>query len=336
MESSARTSAGIFAGVAVASCLVLVAGSAWAALVRGGGNRSTDCIAVFDAPGANKPAPPKVARNVDCTDGDPSCDADGARNGICVFDLQVCLNSDGFVAECTPEEVDSVTVEHAEDNGDPKFDPDFQAIQLRLNLLEMPNNQNLNDCTVVSSITVALKGPNSSNKMRAGRKRLKVSADGRASGRNKIDRDRLRLKCRPEGDRIYLPVDLFDSTFDRITQQVFAPSCALSACHDDQSNAGGMNLLPINAFAQIVGVVPMNLAAAGDGLFRIDAVGDFNNSLLYRKITGNLPAGYGGRMPLGMPSLDPNLIELIRLWIVGDAVTGPAPQTGWVTGTTGQ
>lgn len=322
--------------LAAAGASLLIAATASAALVRGGGSKSTDCMSVFDAPGANKPAPPKLPRHVDCTDGDPSCDADGARNGSCVFDLQICLNSDAFTADCTPERVDSVVVEHAEDNGDPKFDPDLQAVQLRVNLLEMPDNQNLNDCTVVSSIAVPLRGPNKANKMRAGRKRLKLSADGRASGRDKTDRDRMRFKCRPEGDRVYLPIDLFDSTFDRITKQVFAPSCALSACHDDQSNAGGMNLLPINAFAQIVGVVPMNLAAANDGLFRVDASGDFNNSFLYRKITGNLLGGYGGQMPLNMPSLDPNLIELIRLWIVGDAVTGPAPQTGWVTGTTGQ
>ena len=38
-------------------------------------------------------------------------------------------------------------------------------------------------------------------------------------------------------------------------------------------------------------------------------------------------------MPLDEDPLDPELVELIRLWIEGDGVLGPAPETGWVEGT---
>jgi hypothetical protein len=38
-------------------------------------------------------------------------------------------------------------------------------------------------------------------------------------------------------------------------------------------------------------------------------------------------------MPLGKPTIPADLEEIIRLWIIGDGITGPAPQAGWVIGT---
>jgi hypothetical protein len=38
-------------------------------------------------------------------------------------------------------------------------------------------------------------------------------------------------------------------------------------------------------------------------------------------------------MPLLGPDVSSQLQEIIRLWIAGDGITGPAPETGWVTGT---
>src|SRR3989442_1185164 len=98
--------------------------------VSGGGLRTADCVSVFDAPGANTPAPPRTPRNVDCVDGDPSCDTDGQRNAQCVFNIRLCINSTA-VTGCTPDRTDSVTVAHALDNGDQRFDTDFQALQQR-------------------------------------------------------------------------------------------------------------------------------------------------------------------------------------------------------------
>lgn len=301
-----------------------------AGVVAGGGSARTDCLAVFDA-AANVPAPPKVPRHVDCVDGDPLCDSDAVRNGRCVFDLRVCVNSTD-VAGCSPSEADAVDIAHAVDDGDRRFDPDFQALQQRVDLLGFPDNDALDACTLASSLTVVLKGPSASGRMRANKKKLQMSAFGFASGNIVEDRDRMKLTCRPEGDAIYEPSDLYEGTFDRIRQQVFAQSCALSGCHDSESHQGNMVLLPNAAFSQLVGVTPDNPAAAADGLERISP-GDPDLSFLYRKITGDLEPGYGVRMPQGGPALPGELTELIRLWIIGDAMTGPAPETGWVTGT---
>src|SRR5882762_4330793 len=83
-----------------------------AVVVPGGGGKSSDCVAVSDIPAANSPAPPRTPKNVDCTDGDPSCDGDGARNARCSFDLRVCVNSTA-VTGCTPVRADSLSIDHA-------------------------------------------------------------------------------------------------------------------------------------------------------------------------------------------------------------------------------
>ncbi|RMD85615.1 MAG: hypothetical protein D6815_01500, partial [Candidatus Dadabacteria bacterium] len=237
------------AALFVAACLT--AGSAalsHATIVAGGGSKTADCIAVFDATGANKPAPPKMPRRVDCTDGDPACDMDAVRNGSCTFDLRVCVNSTAL-AGCVPDLADSVTVDHAVDNGDRRFDPEFQALQQRVDLLGFPGNDLLDACTIPSTVTVRLKGPRPSSKMGTNRKRVRLLATGTAGGKTHKDRDRIKFICRPEGDRIYLPRDLYSGTFDRIAQQIFAPRCALSGCHDSETASASLILLPNAAYS---------------------------------------------------------------------------------------
>ena len=90
--------------------------------------------------------------------------------------------------------------------------------------------------------------------------------------------------------------------------------------------------MPNAAYSQLVGVVPTNTVAAIDGLLRVTA-GDPDASFLYLKVTHDLAAGYGLGMPLGKGMIDGELQEIIRLWILGDGVLGPAPQLGWVEGT---
>jgi len=302
-----------------------------AAVVLGGGSKTSDCMSTFVASGANKPALPKAPKHVDCDDGDPSCDLDATRNGECVFDIQVCVNASGHVG-CVPDTTDSVVVEHAIDNGDSKFDADWQALQTRIDVLGFPGNDFPDDCAVGSALTVKLRPAKSGNKFRKDKKRLKLKARGTVSGKFKTDSDKIKFTCRPEGNRVYLPTDLYTGTFDRIRQQVFGASCALSGCHDSETAAGGMILLAGAAYSQLVGVVPTNAAAVLDGLSRV-APGNETLSLMYRKITADLPAGYGAAMPLNAATISPDLTEIIRLWILGDGVLGPAPQTGWVVGT---
>jgi hypothetical protein len=310
---------------------ISVASLADAVVVGGGGSSTTDCMSVFDAPGANHPIPPKLPKNVDCIDGDVTCDADGLRNGECSFSIQVCVNSSA-IAGCVADTVTTLVVDHAEDDGDPKFDPDFQAVQTRVNALGLPTD-GADECTLTSTIRVPLRAPTSGNVFRKNKKKLSLAAVGDIAAKPDVrDKDKMKFTCRPEGDGIYLPVDLYTGTFDRIRQQVFAQSCALSGCHDSESATGGLILLPGAAYSQIVGVVPSNVAAAGAGLQRIYP-GDPTLSFLYRKITDDLAVGWGGAMPATGPAVSQQLTDIIALWIVGDGLLGPAPETGWVAGT---
>ncbi len=315
----------------IAFAVVAVAWPSYAAavLVRGGGNAATDCVAVFEAAGANKPPPPKEPKHVDCVDGDVSCDGDGLRNARCVFSLQVCLNSTR-VTGCSPQQTDSLAVDHAIDDGDSKFDPDFLAVQDRVNNLGLPDSD-ADDCATSSSITVLLK-PASATVFKKDRKKLSLTAIGSASGAA-TDKDRMIFTCRPEGDAVYTPTDLYTGTFDRIVQQIFVPGCAISACHDSESAAGAMILLPGAAYSQIHGVVPSNPVAAAAGLLRVDPAGDPALSYLYRKLVPDLLPGWGSPMPLSGSDVPPELLEIVRLWIIGDVPLGPAPETGWVEGT---
>ncbi len=316
---------------ALGSGFLLMALAAEAVVVSGGGSKTTDCMAIFEAVGANHPAPPKVPKNIDCIDGDPACDTDGLRNGECIFSLQVCLNWTAL-PDCTPDEASSAEVDHADDNGDPKFDPDFQALETRITSLGLPS-QDTDACTVSSSIRVPLRAPKSGNKYGTGRTKLKLTMFGDLAAKNdQNDKDKMKLTCRPEGDGIYLPIDLYTGTFDRIRQQIFAQSCAISACHDSESSTGNLILLPGAAYSQLVSVVPDNAAAAGAGLERI-LPGDPDLSFLYRKIIDDLEVGWGDAMPFGEQPLSADQTELIRLWIIGDGILGPAPEEGWVPGT---
>jgi hypothetical protein len=289
----------------------------------GGGGRA--------GPGPTTPAPPTTPTHGDCGDGDGAGDADGERNGEWFFDVQLCANST-ILSGCEPYVVESVTIDHAIDDGrDRRFDVDFQALQVRVTSLGLPSASE-DDCTAQSAITVRLRGPDSSSRMKKSVKTLKVTTFGSTAAGPVRDIDKVKFACRPEGDGIYLATDLYDGTFDRIGRQMFATSCATSGCHDSESVAGGLNLLPDSAYANLVGVPPSNVAANTAGLLRVTP-GDPSLSFLHRKITGDLQPGFGSSMPLSGPDVPAHLVEIIRLWIIGDGMLGGAPQHGWVAGT---
>jgi hypothetical protein len=71
---------------------------AGAALLPGGGSPRSDCYVEFEVQ-----ARELSARVAECTDGDPSCDLDGACDGECRFGVAVCLNqNDPALPNCTP------------------------------------------------------------------------------------------------------------------------------------------------------------------------------------------------------------------------------------------
>jgi hypothetical protein len=317
-------------GIVVSMLVVAVPASA--EIVRGGGSIKSDCVMVLDVPGANKPALPRTPKMVDCIDGDPACDDDGQRNGECVFPLRACINSTAL-PDCSADSVTHSVVDHAIDDGsDPRFDNDWLALQDRIDQFPFPSFSP-DSCTLFSAVTVRLAGPDSNNLMKKARKSLRIDTGGTTDSDDDVkDKDKVKFTCRPEGDRVYDLTDIYTGTFDRIRRQIFTPSCSISTCHDSESHENDLILLAGAAYSNIVNVAPYNPAADMDGLLRITP-GDPAMSFLYRKITNDLPFGYGDPMPLDDDSLDPELIELIRLWILGDGVLGPAPENGWVEGT---
>jgi hypothetical protein len=297
-----------------------------AVIVGGGGGVVTECLTVFDAPANYRPEKPK---HILCTDGDVSCDGDGVVNGICEFPVAVCANS-SFDARCLYFGVREVEVDHAADNGDPKFDPDFQAVQSRIDSQIPEDTTDPDVCTATTTIRVPVVGPLGAVCRRGLKKlRLRTTQTPPPAGTPKIDKDKIKLMCEPavlSGGCD--PTVLFSGTFDRIQRQVFNQSCAVSGCHDSQTLAGGMTLEAGTAHGSLVDVAPNNLAAANAGWRRV-ASGDAATSFIFHKLTGDLPdASYGERMPRGKPKLDQQLIDIIELWIAAGA-----PETGWVPGT---
>jgi hypothetical protein len=317
------------AGVGVVA-VATAATATRASVVGGGGKASTDCLAVFDA-GANDPA--KKPRNVKCTDGDPACDTDGVINGVCEIPVAVCANSTAF-SSCTLSGVESLTVDHALDNGDKNFDPELQALQTRIDNGIQPPTDETDLCTVATHFHVSIKGPVGKNKCQSNSKTIKVKTISKPlAGKVSTDTDTIKLTCVPSPDSGCDPQTLFTGTFDRIQHQILNQSCALSGCHDSQTKSGDLLLEIGAAYGALIDIVPSNTAAATAGWKRVTILnattGDAESSFIYHKVTGDLPdASYGVSMPRGKPKIHSSLREVIRLWIESGA-----PDTGWVPGT---
>jgi hypothetical protein len=310
----------------VAGVLLAAAPGAGAIVIGGGGSSKTDCLLALDAPVNDPPTKPKKVR---CTDGDPNCDADRVVNGECVFQVGVCANSTFDPAHCTLSGVNSITVDHALDNGDPKFDTDFQALQNRIgSQIETPTST-ADRCTTPTNIGVRLEGPFPGDVCKSAKKQIRiVTLSTFQAGKLYKDTDKLKLTCDPP-----VPCDpgvIFAGTFDRIQKQIFNQNCALSGCHDSQSHQNEMVLEEGTAYDAIVDVTPYNQLAASRGWKRIDAANaSSDTSFMYHKLTGDLDDKLlEARMPRGRPKLDQFLIDIVKLWIEAGA-----PRAGWVPGT---
>lgn len=305
-----------------AACLL--ASAAHATTVGGGGSKKTDCYAVFET----SVALPENKRKVICVDGDPACDFDATIDGQCTFDLAVCINST-FNPVCTKNGVESIFVDHSADNGDPKFDPDFQALQDRImNELDLPSSE-VDDCTAPSFLTVPVRGPFPGNRCQSGKKKVKMTTHSEFdidAGKSFVDKDAMKFICKPAPTGCN-PQTLFDGTYDRIQRQILDQNCAVSACHDSQSFAGGLLLETGASYTSLVNVAPVNFAAGQLGWLRVTP-NDDTTSFLYQKLQGGLDPSLGDRMPAGKGKLKSFLRDIIHLWILAGA-----PETGWVPGT---
>jgi len=292
-----------------------------ALIVGGGGSPTSDCLLVFSTD-AN--SPPDHPRNIRCADGDP-CDLDGTVNGSCQFAIAVCANSTAD-ARCTLNGVRSIAVDHAEDNGDPRFDPEFQALQTRIDNTVDPPSTDPDRCTAATNFHVPVQGPFGAGRCIKSRKTLRiVTLSTPTAGKIYKDTDRIKLTCDPAPAGCS-PRAFYSGTFDRIQHQVFNQSCALSSCHDSQTHQANMILETGASYGNLFNVTPTNPNVPPD--WKRVLPGDSSRSFIFHKITGTLTAGEGSPMPFGGPSLDQHLIDIIQLWI-----DGGAPDTGWVPGT---
>jgi hypothetical protein len=330
----------MFRRIAVAASMtgafvVGAAAPASALVVGGGGSGRVDCLMTFDA-AVNTPL--TKPRNIRCADGDPACDMDGVPNGVCNFQVAVCANSSFAPSACTLNGVDHVTVEHSADNGDAKFDPEFQALQTRIDsdIAPYPNNDT-DACTTATNFFVAIKGPFGGDKCKRNKKTIRLvteSTPAAGQGTVLVDKDKIDLTCDPPVGGCD-PGVLFTSTYDRVQRQIFDQSCAVSGCHDSNAfmNSGDL-LLEASAFpGNLINRTPTNADAAALGWKRITQIdpmtGDPATSYLLHKLNGDFPgSGFGDRMPKDRPKLDATLINVITLWIQAGA-----PAMGWVPGT---
>jgi hypothetical protein len=100
-------------------------------------------------------------------------------------------------------------------------------------------------------------------------------------------------------------------TFDSIQANVFDPICVL--CHAGANAPVGLRLDAANSYSLLVGV-----ASGEQPSVRRVAPGDPNNSYLIQKLEGT--AAVGARMPLNLPSLPQDDIDVVRQWIAAGAL----------------
>lgn len=298
-------------------------------ITGGGGGARNDCLLVL---GTVPNLPTGNPRHIRCADGAP-CDGDGLVNGVCQFPVSACGNST-FDARCTSPGVASIVVDHALDDGDSKFDPEFQALQNVINGIDIEDDT-ADDCTTVIDFHVFVKGPFADNACRTNKKILAIKTESDIVGGKTVrDRDRLRMICDPSPSGCD-PMAFYTSAFDRIQRQIFNQSCAVSGCHDSQSFATSGDLLLEQgaAYTNLLGVTPDNDAAEAAGWLRVNqtspTTGDPLTSFIFRKVSHDLPSpDFGEDMPRLRPKLDQTLIDVIEAWILAGA-----PGIGWPPGT---
>jgi hypothetical protein len=106
-----------------------------------------------------------------------------------------------------------------------------------------------------------------------------------------------------------------DDDFTTIQQTIFTPIC--TACHAGAQAPQGLRLEDGVSYTMLVDVP----SAQVPDLRRV-LPGDPGNSYLVQKLEGT--AAVGGRMPLDLPPLDQQQLDLIRQWIAAGAEPPPA------------
>jgi hypothetical protein len=116
-------------------------------------------------------------------------------------------------------------------------------------------------------------------------------------------------------------------SFDIIQEKILNVSCAISGCHASSSDPSfaqhGLVLAAGKSYANLVGVISKNAAAAALGMKRVNPK-DPDNSFLMHKIACEAGhhasnANFGAHMPLGGNYLTQGEVEFVRKWILNGA-----------------
>lgn len=86
---------------------------------------------------------------VKCSDGQPFCDADGASDGQCTFQVNACLNSDDPRVVCTPTPIDSLQVlQPSTTSSDPNQQATAQQLLTALDTVDPNATGSVTDATI--------------------------------------------------------------------------------------------------------------------------------------------------------------------------------------------
>ena len=171
--------------VGVVVIVLAVGTSAHGVTVAGGGPGRTDCLVELRASGLGFPAGKAVFKGATCADGDP-CDADGARNGSCLFTPMICLNqSDPALPKCSPAVVQKIKFKAK--NGKSKIDTSgLDAAVAPL----LPSSAAA--CSAPVSFVIPIVGPDKKGELKSGK--IQIQANG--STTKGADKDKYQLVCR--------------------------------------------------------------------------------------------------------------------------------------------
>lgn len=168
--------------VAIVAALVSLVASAHAQ-VPGGGPAKSDCYVEWSGITPNK------GKNLDCQDGDPSCDVDGMRDNICILGIGVCVAQTN-VPGCTPQPVQRVTVKVS-----PKT---FKVRGVKVAVpapVPPPAPISSPTCGAESIIRLPLKLKNN-GKLKPSQT-VTLTATAKVSAKPKKDQDTLKVRCVP-------------------------------------------------------------------------------------------------------------------------------------------
>lgn len=153
------------------------------AQVPGGGPAKTDCYVEWRGVTPNK------GKNLDCQDGDPSCDVDTTQNGVCVLGVGVCVAQTNVPA-CTPQQIDKVTVK-----AKPKT--------VKVGSVKIPVPPPVPPLTPVTAPTCGAESiirlplkVNKQGKVKPSKK-ITLTATAIASAKPKKDKDVIKIRCVP-------------------------------------------------------------------------------------------------------------------------------------------